>query len=62
MDGIFDEEFEAARNRARDVLKEDGYSVLKNSKIRFKSKIGLMMYLWCRPVMRLVYGRINRWK
>ncbi len=62
LNAPFGAEFEVARNRARDVLKEDGYSVLKNPKIRFKSRIGLMMYLWCRPVMKLVYGRINRWK
>ena len=57
-----DVEFEEARNKARAVLKEDGYAVLMNPQIRTKSRIGLMMHLWCRPLMRLVYSKINRWK
>lgn len=56
------EEFIPARNSAREILKADAYAVLRNRQIRIKSRIGLCMYLWCRPLMKLVYGKINRWK
>lgn len=56
------EEFAEAKNRARDCLKSDRKSVMADKNVRRKTKIGLLLYTCCRPLMHLVYGRINRWK
>ena len=50
------------RRKAREILKTWGKSVLKDKNIRKKTRYGLILYLYCRPMARLVYKRINRWK
>lgn len=55
-------EFDSERDRARKYLKQNMHSVLKNKEIRRKTRIGLRLYIVCRPLMRVVYKRVNRWK
>lgn len=47
---------------AQEILKKWGKQVLKDTAIRKKTKYGLMLYLYCRPLAKLIYKRINRWK
>lgn len=55
-------ELAEGRRRAEAILKDWGKSVLKDKRIRKKTRYGLTLYLHCRPLARFVYKRINRWK
>ena len=48
--------------QARTLLAEYGRQVLKNPDIRKKTRYGLLLYFYCRPLMTVIYKRINRWK
>ena len=55
-------DFAQGHETARTILKEWGKSVLQDKNIRKKTKYGLMLCLFCRPLAKIVYKRINRWK
>jgi hypothetical protein len=48
--------------KAETLLKSFGKQVLKDSNIRKKTKYGLLLYFYCRPLMSAVYKHVNRWK
>ena len=56
--GDFDVELKACS----DFLKENINLVLYDKEIRKKMKLALLMYKYTRPLMPMVYKRINRWK
>ena len=55
-------EYKEAIDKAKNILKLYGKKVLKDKKIRKKNKYALYLYFYCRPVLKLVYKKINRWK
>lgn len=56
------EEFEQGRSKARGILKSYGKQVLFDKNTRIKSKCGLALYYLCRPLLRAMYKKIDRWK
>ena len=50
------------REKATTWIKKDALAVIRDKNVRNKTKIGLILYLYCRPLMRLVHKRVNRWK
>ena len=50
------------REKAREMLSRYGKQVLKDPNIRKKTRYGLILYFYCRPLMSVIYQRINRWK
>jgi glycosyltransferase involved in cell wall biosynthesis len=55
-------EFDDGRRTARNMLKEYGTGVLFDRRTRIKTKGALALYFCCRPLMRHIYKRIDRWK
>lgn len=55
-------ELEAAHAHARQLLQKYGRTVLKDKDIRKKTRLGLIMYFYFRPLMPIVYKHVNRWK
>ncbi len=56
------DEFTAAHKRARNTLKKFGFNVLKDKHTRKKTRYALILYYGCRPLMRAIYKRVDRWK
>lgn len=54
--------YENAVNQAEQTINRYGHKVLKDSNIRIKQKCALIMFFYCRPLMKIVYKHINRWK
>ena len=54
--------FEQEINECKKVLNKNGKNVIKDSNIRKKLKMALLLYLYARPFMPIVYRKINRWK
>lgn len=48
--------------QAQSYLKAYSKEVLKDTRIRKKTRYGLMLYTYCRPLISIIYKRINRWK
>lgn len=55
-------ELASGRKLAAMLLADYSGDVLKDKNIRKKTRYGLLLYRNCRPLMRLVYKYINRWK
>lgn len=55
-------ELAQGHEKAEAILKTWGKVVLKDRNIRKKTRYGLMLYLYCKPLARMIYKRINRWK
>ena len=56
------EEFSQGIALSRQLLDWYGKKVLADPNIRFKNRCALWLYFYCRPLMRLAYKSINRWK
>lgn len=56
--GKFEEEIE----KSRKILNKNCKIVIRDPNIRRKLKIALLLYLFARPLMPIVYKKINRWK
>lgn len=56
------EELAEGVQKAKTILKARSKTVLKDKCIRKKTRYGLLLYVYCRPLAKLVYKRINRWK
>lgn len=54
--------FEDAVKQAEQTIAKYGHEVLHDDNIRSKQKYALIMFFYCRPIMKLVYRHINRWK
>lgn len=48
--------------QAQELLKAYAKQVRKDPNARKKTRIGLWLYAYCRPLMGLIYRRVNRWK
>lgn len=55
-------EFDAELNACDAFLRENQDLVLHDKSIRKKMKMALVMYKFARPVMPIIYKKINRWK
>ena len=55
-------ELTEGRRKAEAILNTWSKTVLKDKNIRKKTRYGLRLYSCCRPLARLIYKRINRWK
>ena len=56
--GQFDGELKACY----DILKKNQNLVLSDNNIRKKMRMALILYKFARPVMPIIYKKINRWK
>ena len=56
--GVFDSEIQTSEQ----FLKINCKLVMQDSCIRKKMKMALFMYMFARPIMPMVYKKINRWK
>lgn len=56
--GMFDSEIQ----NSEQLLKINCKLVMQDPCIRKKMKIALLMYMFARPIMPIVYKKINRWK
>lgn len=57
-----EEQYAEGRKWAHQTMERLGKKVLKDRNIRKKTYFGLMLYFYCRPLMNLVYKKVNRWK
>ena len=55
-------ELEAGHAHAKALLQRYAGDVRKDPKARKKTRIGLFLYARCKPAMKWLYRRINRWK
>lgn len=55
-------EFADGHATSKQLLSRYAKSVSKDPHVRKKTKYGLLLYRYCRPLMSLIYKRINRWK
>ena len=56
--GMFDSEIQ----NSEQLLKINCKLVMQDPCIRKKMKIALLMYMFARPIMPIIYKKINRWK
>ena len=54
--------YTAARSSAEELLREHGKRVLGDKKARRKNRVALLLYFYSKPILRLLYRYINRWK
>lgn len=47
---------------AKALLRVYGWQVMKDPVSRTKTRCGLLLYFFCRPLMRHIYKRVDRWK
>lgn len=55
-------EYSGGISRAKHYLSIYGKSVLLDKRIRRKNRYALWLYFLCRPLLRVVYKHVNRWK
>ena len=55
------DQFNKEIKTAEKLIKHYGKQALKDSNIRKKTKYSLMIYLYCRPLLKMIYKHINRW-
>ncbi len=55
-------EYKEAIEKAKRIIKKYGKDVLKDPNIRKKNKYALYLYLYLRPLLKIVYKKIDRWK
>ena len=48
--------------RVEKIIKKYGKDVLKDPNNRKKNKYALYLYLYLRPLLKIVYKKIDRWK
>jgi len=56
--GEYDDSIEYSVNNLKRYAKE----VFQDKNIRRKTKMGLLLYLYCKPIMHIIYSNVNRWK
>lgn len=56
--GDYEEEIKYCKN----IIDKNLNKVLEDKSIRKKMKIGLLIYKFAKPLMPMVYRRVNRWK
>ena len=49
------------RNDAVKILKEEGLKVLTDRKARRKTRVGLFLFFFARPIMPKIYKKVRRW-
>lgn len=55
-------EYKETIEKAKEIIKKYGKDVLKDPNIRKKNKYALYLYLYLRPILKIVYKRVDRWK
>lgn len=55
-------QFEQEINECKQILNKNGKIIIKDPYIRKKLKMALLLYLYAKPVMPIIYKKINRWK
>ena len=44
------------------IIKEKGWKVMRDSRARTKTRLALLLFFTARPLMHILYRRIDRWK
>lgn len=47
---------------ADDIITKYGYKVMLDNNARMKTRIGIVLYLYFKPFVKIVYRKIDRWK
>lgn len=55
-------EFQQYIKKSEKIIKTYGKQVLKDKNIRKKLKYSLILFFYARPLLKIIYRRINRWK
>lgn len=55
-------EFNVQRTKSEGIIDKYGKSVMKDKKVRNKTKCALCLYFYCKPLLVMVYKHKNRWK
>lgn len=56
------EEYQDDIKKSKEIIDRYGKSVSKDKQIKKKLKYSLLLYFYARPLLKIVYRRINRWK
>lgn len=56
------EKYQDDIKKSKEIIDSYGKSVLKDKQIKKKLKYSLLLYFYARPLLKIVYRRINRWK
>lgn len=57
-----EEEFVDGINKSKNTIKQNHKEVLRDKNIRRKLKLALILYLYFRPFIKLIYRFVDRWK
>ena len=55
-------EYMASINKAKAILKKYAKDVLKDKNIRKKNRYALYLYVYLRPILKIIYKKVDRWK
>ncbi len=55
-------EYDKTIRETEQLIKRNGFSVLKDRNARRKTRIGILMFITSKPLLFLAHKRINRWK
>lgn len=55
-------EYKDIIEKAKEIIRKYGKDVLKDPNIRKKNRYALYIYIYLRPLLKVVYKRVNRWK
>ena len=55
-------EYQEVIYKAKNILNSYGKKVLKDKNIRKKNRYSLYLYFYLRPLLKLIYQKIDRWK
>lgn len=57
-----EDEFKETIDTCKKIIKDDGKEVMRDGNARKKTRVALMMYFYMKPLMFLLYKKVNRWK
>ncbi|WP_279006226.1 glycosyltransferase family 2 protein [Thomasclavelia cocleata] len=55
-------EYKDIIEKAKKIIRKYGKDVLKDQNIRKKNRYALYIYIYLRPLLKVVYKRVDRWK
>lgn len=55
-------EYENAVNKSGKYIRENWKEILFDSEVRSKTKIAVILYIFFKPVIKIIYRHVDRWK
>lgn len=56
------EEYKKYRIKSEDYIKKNCKAILKDKNIRSKMRIAIYCYIFFKPILKLIYSKVDRWK